>query len=498
MMKTIGKDKKNSILIVVALFLCGHIFGQSTSDMLESVLPSVVTVAVFKTEAGKQTLGFRGEQIAEQAYEKALDMAGAEGSGSGFIIMRNGKKYVITNAHVIESASDEPGSIYAYTINRKKYELKIVGGDSFYDIAVLEFVDTPGDEITTVDFKTEESRIGETVYAIGNPLGEYPYSVSDGIISAKNRVRGGTTGKFGFLQTTATVIWGNSGGPLVDAKGKVAGINSQIAFAENASGEDVWQSQINFALEAGLANRLVNEIINNNGRVLRAFIGIEVVQRFEYVSTFLGDYLETIDSLPVILNVIPGSPGYSALKDKIGYVLTEINGIEVRNVEEALGEFEKIKPGQTANLTCSKDGAIKKVSVKTITLKEEQLEMIAKHVLDNNKDIEPDYNSQYVTFSTQSKEKFYGPSDGKMMKMKPMEKTSERFVVLACGVAGEEYQNMWRVDDLKSFGAAVKLSGPLGVIDFYGMPTGGSEDDVELFRQYISGDENIIQSTIYY
>ena len=499
-MKKIQSLRPICTIIIISILIGSQAMAQNASDMLENVLPSVVTVAVFKTDAGKQALGFRGEQVDEMAYEKALDMAGAEGSGSGFIVERSGKRYIITNAHVIESASDEPGSIYAYTINRKKYELKIVGGDSFYDIAVLEFVDKPGSEIATVNFKTEESRIGETVYAIGNPLGEYPYSVSDGIISAKNRVRGGTTGKFGFLQTTATVIWGNSGGPLVDAKGKVAGINSQIAFAENPSGEDIWQSQINFALEAGLANRLVNEIINNDGRVLRAFIGVEVAQRFEYVSSYFGDYMETVDSLPVIMNVISGSPGYTALKDKVGCTLIKINGVEVRNVEEALGEFEKLKPGQIVNLICSKDGVTKTASIKSVTLKEEQLEMIAKHVLDNNSDIEPDYNAQYVTFSTQSKESFYGsaPGGGKMMKMKPMEKSSERFVVLVCGVAGEDYQNMWRVDDLKSFGAAVKLSGPLGVIDFYGIPTGGTEDDVEMFRQYISDDENIIQSTIYY
>jgi S1-C subfamily serine protease len=146
------------------------------------------------------------------------------------VTLKNGTKYVITNAHVIENALDEEGSIYVYSINRTKYEVKVLGGDSFYDIAVLEFVDTPGPEITTVKFKTEEPRLGEPVYAIGNPLGEYPYSVTDGIISAKNRVRGCYTGKFGFLQTTATVIWGNSSGPLVDAKGDVAGINSQISL----------------------------------------------------------------------------------------------------------------------------------------------------------------------------------------------------------------------------------------------------------------------------
>lgn len=493
----IHKNKILQVVLIIPLTIF-TVRGQQISEMLEEVLGSVVTIGVYKTSVAKEILGFRGEQISEIAYEKVLDMAGAESSGSGFIIEKNGKKYIVTNAHVIESASDEPGSVYAFTINRKKYEVKVVGGDSFYDIAVLEFVDSPGDEISIVDFKKEISRIGETVYAIGNPLGEYPYSVSDGIISAKNRVRGGTTGKFGFLQTTATVIWGNSGGPLVDNNGKVVGVNSQIAFASTPEGEDVWQSQINFALESNLANRLVNEIIENNGRVLRAYLGLEIAQKYRYENTIFGEYYTEIDSLPVIQGVIENSPSYGKLKDKTGYAIIEINDIEVRDVEEVLGELEKAKPGETINLVIEKYGKKEKISVIANTLKEEELEQIARYVMNNNPDIEPDYNSPYVTFSTESKEKFFGHMEGRMQKMRPLETPSQQFIVLASGVAGEDVQNMWRIDDLKSFGAAIKLSAPMGVIDFYAMPQGGREDEIELFRQYISGDEDIIQSTIFY
>ena len=256
--------------------------GQSIPDILEKSLSSVVTVGVFKTDYAKHSLGFRGESAPEMAYKEALDLAGVSGSGSGFIINKNGKLYVITNAHVVEDASDEEGSIFIYSINRDKYEVKLVGGDSFYDIAVLEFIDNPGNEISSIQFRDNEIRIGEKVYAIGNPLGEYPYTVTDGIISAKNRTRDGMTGKFGFLQTTATLIWGNSGGPLIDENGDVAGINSQIAFAKSPGGEQLIQSQINFALEAGISKRIVEDIITNNGRVKRAFIGVEISQRYEY------------------------------------------------------------------------------------------------------------------------------------------------------------------------------------------------------------------------
>ncbi|MFA5196616.1 MAG: trypsin-like peptidase domain-containing protein, partial [Bacteroidales bacterium] len=197
--------KKTLLLAVVLLFSFTQAISQTQptlSDILENVLSSVVTVSVERTEDTKQLLGFRGSE-AETAYEKILDLSNSKGSGSGFIIEKNGKKYVITNAHVIENASELAGSIYIYSINRKKYEAKVVGGDSFYDIAVLEFITPPGTEVSTVYFSAKNPRIGEKVFALGNPLGEYPYSVSDGIISAKNRIRSGLTGKFGFLQSTA-------------------------------------------------------------------------------------------------------------------------------------------------------------------------------------------------------------------------------------------------------------------------------------------------------
>ena len=84
--------------------------------MLENALGSVVTVAVYETEETMKPLGFRGNN-AEMAYSKALDLTGAKGSGSGFVITRNGKNYVITNAHVIQQATDKEGSIYVYSIN---------------------------------------------------------------------------------------------------------------------------------------------------------------------------------------------------------------------------------------------------------------------------------------------------------------------------------------------------------------------------------------------
>jgi S1-C subfamily serine protease len=134
-------------------------------------------------------------------------------------------------------------------------------------------------------------------------LGSYPYSVTDGIISAKNLPKGGLTGKFVFLQHTATIIWGNSGGPLINEKFEVVGVNSQIAFATAPDGSQILQQHINFSLEPKLTERLINEVIANNGRVKRAHMGLEVAQAYRVE----GESYTLQDEAAKIYGVIPRS-----------------------------------------------------------------------------------------------------------------------------------------------------------------------------------------------
>ncbi|MCX7743981.1 MAG: S1C family serine protease [Flavobacteriales bacterium] len=483
--------------IILWIFSSMITIAQEPYDAIENALAGSVTVAVYKTDITKRPLGFRGEVASDVAYEKALDMAGVQSSGSGFVIQQGGKKYVITNAHVIEKASDEAGSLFVFSITRNKYEVKIVGGDSFYDIAVLEFVQTPGSEIKVLEFKTEEPRIGERVYAIGNPLGEYPYTVTDGIISAKNRVRGGLTGKFGFLQTTATVIWGNSGGPLIDSKGKVAGVNSQIAFTTAPTGETLWQSQINFALEADITQRLVNDIITNKGLVKRAYLGIELSQkyRWERISYNQGDW-KLMDERPILSGVIRNSPVANELSGYIGYQIIRIGREEVRNLEEALGELEKITPGSAVEITFMKDGKETPVRLNTKVLTPKENEDIARHVMAKNTEIKMDFNGEQVSFT-------YSPSQMLLNWNNKYQKgqganAPAKYHVLAAGVSTPNYSDMWKVLKLSDLGASLRLSGLSGVLDFYVVKAGDASNNVENYRINFSGNDNILQKLLWY
>jgi len=489
---------KRSILTLSALLLLiVTSVAQSASAVLDKCLGAVVTVAVYQTEPlGKMTLGMRGN-VSEEAYKQALDLTNAKGSGSGFIIKKNGKYYVITNAHVIESASADGGSIYVFTINQTKYEVKVLGGDSFYDLAVLEFVTPPGSEIDVVEFSKTEPLVGDRVYAIGNPLGTYPYTVTDGIISAKNRSRGGLTGKFGFLQHTATIIWGNSGGPLINEKGEVVGVNSQIAFAQAADGSQILQQQINFSLEPKLTERLINDVLSNNGRVKRAYLGLEVAQAYQVNGQ--SYYLK--DEAAKIYSVIEGSNAYSTMAGKVGYFITKVNGVSTRNVEEVLGEFEKINANGKVSLEIkSPSGSIENVSFTAGSLRNIELEAIATHVLTQIPGVTINTTYGQVAFNyNEGGNQYQKKEDGKFKQNSRGDGTyGKTYYVLCGGIYNENNPNMWKIVTMTQLGAAIKLSGLSGVFDYYLTDVSNPSAQAQLFRQYLSGESSIIKSTIYY
>lgn len=494
------------VLLVFSCHLCLRTAAQDRSDVLENALGAVVTVGVFETDVAKKTLGFRGNP-SEMAYAKMLDLTGVRGSGSGFFIRHDGKAYVVTNSHVIENAADADGSIYIYTITRDKYKAKIVGGDSFYDIAVLELVDTPGAEVSYLKFRPQPARIAEQVYAIGNPLGEYPYSVSEGIISAKNRVRGGLTGKFGFLQSTATVIWGNSGGPLVDVNGAVLGINSQIAFASNG-GTQIWQPQINFALEGGLAERLVNDILTNDGLVSRAYLGIEISQKSLPYAPGSSEYnlhasKNPEDKFPVITGVAEGAPATS-LSAYLGHQILSINGEATRNLEEALGELEKSRPGQRIDFILSKNGIKKEVSLTASSLNEGRSLSIGNMFLKRagaTYTVGQDHvNLAFQNEKSQAsaKKSLSGLGDA---SAPPVTAGTAQWQILGIGLMEEGNESLWRVNNAADIGTAARLTGMLGVVDIVMFRSGSDPENANNYvkkRIILSDNENMIQSILWY
>lgn len=469
-MKTLKTIATLSILVLLS-FSCSIIEKSQEKkrlDALDEALAGSVTVAVKKNkDIGKVIMGFRGA-VSMEAYEQSLKLSNALSSGSGFVIEKNGKKYIVTNAHVIENADDSEGSLYIYSYNRNKYEVKLIGGDSWFDIAVLEFVDAPGNEFKTMNFAEKNPRIGEKVYAIGNPLGTKPNTVTYGVISALNRTTEGLTGKHGYLQSTATIIWGNSGGPLVNAKGEVVGVNTKIDFAQGADGNHYLQQQINYSLATEIANGIVDDIITH-GKKQRAFLGLELSHSHELKKGLTGQYLgDVITEHPVLTHVFKG-PNEKKLKPYLGYSLVSINGIRVSDTEAALGQMERIQPGKIVQLVFKDEkGGEQEISVEAPLMKSEDNATIAHHVLEDLWFLEVVKNSPQL----QVKSKLINASA----------------YVLAGGDYDENQPDLWRITTEEDLGGVLRIYGLAGYIDLMISNEPSNTESMEVLHEGFGND----------
>lgn len=194
-------------------------------------------------------------------------------AGSGFVISENG--YVVTNYHVIEeaveSSSDSP--IEVNFVNGDSYQATVVGYEADNDLAVLKIDAT---DLQAVVFGDSDTLVvGETVVAIGNPLGELDFTFTNGIISAKDRlISTGDGYTMNMLQTNTAINPGNSGGPLFDGSGALIGINT-AKYAESSSGVTV--EGLGFAIPINDVKSMITDIIENGYVTGKPYLGIQIM-----------------------------------------------------------------------------------------------------------------------------------------------------------------------------------------------------------------------------
>ena len=213
--------------------------------------------------------------------------------GSGVIIDQGG--YIVTNYHVIEGASTNE---ILFAQSKRKVGAKVIGSDRETDLALLKV--TPPFKLHPLDFGDSDAmRVGDIVLAIGNPFG-FAHTVTSGIISAKGRVIG--AGPYdSFLQTDAHIHPGNSGGPLIDIRGRVVGINTAVS-AEGAG--------IGFAIPVNMVKYIVKDL-KEHGKVIRPWLG--VVGKNIVSADEIGDAHDPIGVYGVIIeNLIVDSPAHKA------------------------------------------------------------------------------------------------------------------------------------------------------------------------------------------
>jgi serine protease Do len=240
----------------------------------EQVRPSVVFIRSQRTERVR-----RVPPGMEQFFHGLPRKPEVErGTGSGFIVSSDG--YILTNNHVVENAE----KVTVRLFDRREFTAKVIGADPLTDVAVVK-IDAP--KLTAAYLgNSDNTRIGDWVLAIGNPLGEaFTFTVTSGIISGKGRRLDGLNrsraGISDFIQTDAAINPGNSGGPLVNVKGEVIGINSAIAS------ETGFYSGYGFAIPINLVRVVMNQLITS-GKVQRAALGIEVKDAAENDAAYVG------------------------------------------------------------------------------------------------------------------------------------------------------------------------------------------------------------------
>ncbi|WP_175041663.1 DegQ family serine endoprotease [Duganella vulcania] len=228
------------------------------------------------------------------------------GVGSGFILSADG--YVMTNAHVVDGADE----VFVTLTDKREFKAKVLGADARTDVAVLKI---EGDKLPfLVMGDSDKIRVGEWVIAIGSPF-NLENTVTAGIISAKQR----DTGDYlALIQSDVAVNPGNSGGPLINMRGEVIGINSQIATLSGG------YNGISFAVPIDEAIR-VSEQLKKNGKVTRGRIGVQIGEVSKEVAESLG--LKSAQGAEVSL-VEPGGPADKA-GIKAGDIILKFNGVQV-------------------------------------------------------------------------------------------------------------------------------------------------------------------------
>jgi serine protease Do len=269
-------------------------------------------------------------------------VSGGVVSGSGVIFSADG--YILTNNHVIEGAE----ALYIVLADGSELPVTLVGADQFSDLAVLKAEGRTMPAVATLG-NSDELKPGETVIAIGSPLGDFKNTVTVGVISATGRTLDTGNGYLmeGLLQTDAAINRGNSGGPLVNLAGQVIGINTLIVRTGNSG--DVVEG-LGFAIPSSTAQAVANQLITQ-GKVARPYLGV----RWQAVTPRLAQ----LYGLPVqwgiyVSQVLTNSPAEQG-GVQIGDIITQIGGIPLDGDHPYANVLFSFAPGDTVKLSVTRD-----------------------------------------------------------------------------------------------------------------------------------------------
>ena len=356
--------------------LTGHRLNQRIDALEESLAEngkSTDTVTQRQQDGGALSLvnsNGEGTMSAAQIYENACRQvvgittnvtttnffgmsSSAAVSGSGFIISEDG--YIMTNYHVIEYAVQGNLPVEVMLHDGTKYEARIVGTEQANDIAVLKIEATGLAPASFGD--SDELKVGDTVYAVGNPLGELEFSMSTGHVSALDRVI--TTEEaesINMFQIDAAVNSGNSGGPLYNSRGQVVGVVTAKYKSSGVEG-------LGFSIPANDASRIAKDLITMGYVTGKAYLGVMLdrnygVDRYsiayaQYYNMPLGAYVQDVTS--------GGAADQAGLRS--GDIITALDGEQISNYNDLKNAIKHYSAGDSAELTYNRAGESKTVTI---------------------------------------------------------------------------------------------------------------------------------------
>ncbi len=281
-------------------------------------------------------------------------------AGSGFIYSEDG--YIVTNYHVVKGAD----KIKVTTYDKNEYDAGLIGYDDTNDIAVLK-IDAKGLKPVTIG-DSDKLSVGDSVVAIGNPLGELTFSLTSGNVSALDRQVKIQNNSMKLIQTDCAINSGNSGGALFNSSGEVIGITN----AKSSGGfTQASVDNIGFAIPINSVNGIIDSIIEK-GYIMKPYIGItgsDLASDYQMGGLFGNN--QTSDTAGVVINnVEEGSPAAtSGLKP--GDIITKVNDEEISGMVELRSLIQNTAEGDSIKFTVSRDGENVDVDVTPVMHKQD-------------------------------------------------------------------------------------------------------------------------------
>ena len=297
-------------------------------------------------------------------------------SGSGFIITQDG--YIVTNHHVVSGASSVTVTLH----DGREYPATVVGSDSDYDVAVLKINATDLQPVTLGN--SSSVNVGDSVLAIGNPLGELTFSMSQGIVSCCDRAINVDGTPFNMIQVDASINPGNSGGPLMNLYGEVVGIVS----AKYSSYSDTTVEGLGFAIPIGDVQAIITDIMENGQVTDKPSFGITAGTMTEQMA---AQYQIEQKSGAFVYSVNKGGAGEKAGL-RMGDVITKVDSTDIASMEDLTAAKKGHKAGDTVTVTYFRDGSSHTTSL-TFDVKADDTEQDSQQGQQNQQDQQNGGNS---------------------------------------------------------------------------------------------------------